>query len=287
MKKIIQVKIRRFIARYLSSLVFGAYLLKFKLLDFKNKKPIIILTPGKTGSSSVYYTLKKSIRIYNVFHIHYFTSSSIDNAKQNHLISDRKSVPLHLIVSELLLNKIKNYKGTLKIITILREPISRSISSFFQNIDFYMNSIEYPNLIINESKSIKIIEKLISSSVDEINIWINTEIRENFNIDIYKSDFTENKFIIYKNGKIELLLLRVEDLNNVFENATKEFLNLNKGLSLMNYNIGFKKYYSSQYKSIQNKIRLNDEIIDKIFSSKYISHFYKNDINQLIKNYKK
>lgn len=287
MKKIIKVKIRRFIARYLSSLVFGAYLLKFKLLDFKNKKPIIILTPGKTGSSSVYYTLKKSIGIYNVFHIHYFTPSSIDNAKQNHLISDRKSVPLHLIVSELLLNKIKNYNGTLKIITILREPISRSISSFFQNIDFYMNSIEYPNLIINESKSIKIIEKLISSSVDEINNWINTEIKENFNIDIYKSDFTENKFIIYKNGKIELLLLRVEDLNNVFENATKEFLNLNKGLSLMNYNIGSKKYYSSQYKSIQNKIRINDEIIDKIFSSKYILHFYKNDINQLIKNYKK
>ena len=93
--------------------------------------------------------------MYNVFHIHYFTSASIDNAKQNHLASDRKSLPLHLIVSELLLNKIKNYKGTLKIITIIREPISRSISSFFQNIDFHKNSLEESNLIINESRAIR------------------------------------------------------------------------------------------------------------------------------------
>ena len=59
MKNILKVKTRRFVARYLSNIVFCVYFFKFKLLDFKNKTPIIILTPGKTGSSSVYLTLKK------------------------------------------------------------------------------------------------------------------------------------------------------------------------------------------------------------------------------------
>jgi hypothetical protein len=286
MREIIKVKIRRFIARYLSSIVFCVYYFKFKVLDFNNKTPIIILTPGKTGSSSVYFTLKKVFKMYNVFHIHYLSLNSIDNAKQNHLVSDRKSLPLHLIVSELLLNKIKNYKGTLKIITILREPVSRSISSFFQNIDFHKNSLEELNLIINESRALKIIERQISSSVDDVNNWINLEIKENFNIDIYENKFPNKKYIIFKNQNVELLLLKVEDLDSVFENATKEFFNLRKGLSLINYNIGSEKYYSNQYETIKNKIKLSDENIEKIFSSDYILHFYKNDVKKLTDKYK-
>lgn len=285
MREVTKVKFRRFIAKYLSNIVFCVYFFKFKLLDFKNKTPIIILTPGKTGSSSVYYTLKKVFKMYNVFHVHYLTSNSIDNAKQNHLSSDRKSLPLHLIVSELLLNKIKNYKGTLKIITILREPISRSISSFFQNIDFHKNSLEESNLIINESMALEVIERQISRSVDDVNNWINLEIKENFNIDIYENRFPNKKYIIFKNQNVELLLLKVEDLDCVFENATKEFFNLRKGLSLINYNISSEKYYSNQYKTIKNKIKLTNENMDKILTSKYVLHFYEDYIDKITNKY--
>ena len=64
----LKIRFRRFIAKYLGSLVELVYTLKFKAMRFK-APPIIILTPGKVGSSSVYYTLKKESKN-PVFHIH-------------------------------------------------------------------------------------------------------------------------------------------------------------------------------------------------------------------------
>ena len=82
------------------------------------------------------------------------------------------------------------------------------------------------------------------------------------------------------------MLLKVEDLDSVFVNATKEFFNLRKGLRIKNYNIGSDKYYSNQYKTIKNKIKLSNENIDKILSSKYVTHFYKEYIDKISNKYR-
>ena len=277
-REIVSVKFRRFIARYLSGLVYNAYFLKFKLLNFNDKPPIIILTPGKVGSSSVYYTLKIDLHDYSIFHIHFLSKEGIKKAKHSHLSSDRKSLPLHLIVSELLSKKLKSYNGKIKIITILREPISRTISSFFQNIDFYKDAIEDSKLVINESISLKILEKEIKGSVTSINNWLNSEIEENFNIYIYNKKFPKEKYMIFKNQKVDLLLLKMEDLNDVFTNATADFFNIEEGIVLENFNVGKKKYYSKQYQKLKNRIHIDENILKKIKSSKYYIHFYaKND----------
>lgn len=285
--KIFKVKFRRFIAKYFYVVVKLAYSIKFNFfINLKKKPPIIILTPGKTGSSSVYFTLKRKLKDYSVFHIHYFTYNSILKSKKDHLSSNRKSLPLHLITSELLLKKINNYKGRVKIITILRDPISRSVSSFFQNIDFYKNKIEDKNLKIDEKKSLKIInEKIIYSSI-EIEDWISNEIYKNFSIDIYRNKFPNKKFIIINKNEIDFLLLRMEDLNNTFAKSTKLFFDLSEELFLEDYNIGFEKYYSKQYKSIKSKVEINKKDLDIIIASKFIQHFYFNEINNIVNKYK-
>ena len=61
-------------------------------------------------------------------------------------------------------------------------------------------------------------------------------------------------------------MLKVKDFDSVFENSTKDFFNLRKGLNLINYNIDYEKYYYNQYKL--TKIKLSNENIDKI-SNKY------------------
>jgi hypothetical protein len=273
---IVKVKMRRFIARYFSNAVYIIYWLKFKVLNFNKNPPVVILTPGKVGSSSVYYTLREKLKKNNIFHIHFLSKEGIKRAKQIHLNSDRKSLPLHLITSELLFDKLKKYDKQVKVITIIREPISRTVSSFFQNLDFYKDSIEDSKLALNESKAVNLIEKKISNSVLDINKWLNSEIKENFNIDIYNKKFPKEKYVIFKNQKVDLLLLKMEDLDDVFTNSTKDFFDIKEGIILENHNVGEKKYYSRQYQKLKNKINIDETILKKIKSSKYYTHFYAN-----------
>lgn len=132
---IFKVKLRRFISRNFSSTVSAVYSFKFNLINFNKTPPVIIISFGKVGSSSVYNTLKKTIP-YPVFHVHQISKEGITNSYIEHLNSDRKSIPLHLIISKILRKKLNKYNGPIYLITIVREPISRTISAFFQNTEF-------------------------------------------------------------------------------------------------------------------------------------------------------
>tara|TARA_Y100001970_G_scaffold288237_1_gene414985 strand:+ start:565 stop:1431 length:867 start_codon:yes stop_codon:yes gene_type:complete len=286
LKKLIRVKARRYIAKHLSKFIYYIYILKFKCINFSKKPPIIILTPGKVGSSSVYYTLKNKMNSNSFFHIHFLSKDGINNSKIKHLNSDRKSIPLHLINSDLLAKKLKNYNGDLKIITIIREPISRSISSFFQNIDFYKNSIENHDLKIDELKAMEIIKKNIYTSINDIEDWFAQEIKYNFNINIKsEKSFLKKGFRCYQNNNTQLLLMRMEDLDSFFEIATQDFFKLKSGIKLKKYNIGNSKYYSKQYKNIKSQIKLEKKDIVKIVSSNYFKEFYFDKTKETVKKY--
>ena len=284
--KILKVKIRRFIAKNLSVLVHFIYYLKFKRYNFKKKPPIIVLTPGKVGSSSVYNTLKNKLKNNHVFHIHQLSNIGIKNSINTHLNSDRKSLPMHLIISSLLNKKLMDYNDEVRIITLLREPVSRAISGIFQNIELYAKELENKNLKIIESKVVDKVIKKIPMSIEYIEKWIKFELKNNLEIDIYNDDFSSNTgFKIFHNNGIKLLLIRMEDLNFSFKGATMNFFDLEEGIKLKDYNIGEEKYYSRQYKSLRNKIKLSNENIDKILSSKYVIHFYGDYVDKIINKY--
>ena len=123
--EILKIRFRRFASRYLSKVVYIFYSINFKFYNFKKKPPVIILTPGKVGSSSVYRTLKKKFNKNYIFHIHNLSEQGIKKSIHSHLNSDRKSLPLHLLISKLLYKKLIKFEGELNIITLIREPISR------------------------------------------------------------------------------------------------------------------------------------------------------------------
>lgn len=275
MIEVIQLKLRRLIAKYFSGIVFLIYRLKIHFYNFEKKPPILILTPGKTGSQSVYYTLKRKFKNYHVFHVHNLSDTGIKKSIEAHLSSKRGSVPLHLIVSQILNDKLKDYDGAIKIITLVRDPISRSISSIFQNIDMYSEKITNKYLEINEKVLLDNLRKNIFFSADQLEDWVYREIETNLYINVLNEDgFPDKGFKIYSKNKVELLLMRMEDLDHCFKDAIKGFLNLNKSVELCNYNVSEKKYYKTQYTQIKEKLLLTEVDIRKVFSSKYMKTFY-------------
>jgi hypothetical protein len=251
------------------------------------RPPIVILTPGKVGSTSVEYTLKGEKK-WNIFHIHNLNINTIRQIKESNLLTNRKSIPLHLIVSGILSNKLKKYKLPIYYITIVREPISREISSFFQNIDQVKDRVEGHRLDIDIEKSIELIqEKFHNNITSNLEVWFKTEIEEAMGIDIFKKEYDYKKdYEIFSNGQHNLLIMRMETMNQVFPLAIKDFLNLEAPLYLLNKNIGEKKYYSSDYSGIRARVRFRKKIIDNIIESKFFSHFY-TDSKHKAKKYQK
>jgi len=269
------IRSRRFIARHFGRLVEWAYWIKIQAVSF-NQAPVIVLTPGKVGSSSVYYTIRKATN-HPTFHIHLLSKRGIARSTRLHIASDRKSRPLHLIVSKLLEKKLKDYRKKIFVITIVREPVSREISSFFQNTEMYKSTLENRKLEIDTNKAKALLqEKLESNMIKGLEQWFEQEIKENFGIDIFSKPFNEKeKYIIFKQEKVSLLLIRMEDLNTIFSKAIKKFLNLERKLELQNSNVGDNKYYAESYNQIKSDLKFAPEKIEEIISSQYFQHFYK------------
>lgn len=283
----LKIRFRRFIAKYLGVLVELVYQIKFKVIRFK-APPIIILTPGKVGSSSVYYTLKKELKN-PVFHIHNLSKTGIDLSTRDHIYSHRKSKPLHLIVSKNLRKKLTTYSGKLFVITIIREPISREISSFFQNTDQYKDVLENKKLEIDTEMAQKILHKKFEADIcQQLKDWFDLEIKHNFGIDIFEKKFDyDRKFVISQNSNYHHLLLKMEDLDTVFPKAIKEFIKLSTPLQLQKANVGDKKHYAATYKKIKKSIKLDHDVISQIVNSKFFQHFYLRNKSEVITKWSK
>jgi len=269
------IKLRRYIARNLSGVVMFAYSIKIHLLSFKKNSPIIILTPGKVGSSSVYHTLKKHISN-PVFHIHNISEQGIKSSSKEHINSDRKSLPLHLIISNLLRKKLENYDGHKFIICIVREPILREISAFYQNTEFYKSTVENNNLEIDTNASLNILKRICSENITQhLENWFQTEIYQEFGINVFSKPFNTLKgYQLFHTKNTSLLLLKMETMNKVFTNAIKELLNTENDISLINANIAKNKHYAASYTETKKSFRLNKVQMDEIIQSKYFQHFY-------------
>lgn len=270
-----KVVFRRFIARYFSSVVRIIYSWKLNFYNFNKKPPIIILTPGKVGSSSIYYTLKRKLKNL-VFHIHNISEKGIKKSSKEHLESDRKSLPLHLIVAGLLQKKLSHYDDRIYIITIVREPVSREISAFYQNTEFYKSTVEKTNLEIDTNASLNILKEIFKKNITRhLENWFQSEIYQEFGIDVFEKPFNTTKgYEIFHSDRATLLLLKMETMNQVFASAIKELLGTENDIVLENANIAENKHYAASYAEAKKSFRLSKAQLDEIIQSKYFQHFY-------------
>jgi hypothetical protein len=287
--KKIKIKIRRFIARwfYVPALLY--FRIKYLFISLDKNPPIIILTSGKVGSSSIYDTLKK-IKYFTVVHLHHISLNGINKSKRLHLESDRKSLPLHLIISSIFQKKLKKYKGAIHIICLVREPISREISSFFQNSEFYKKAIENSTLSIDTSKAISLINSVFEKDIcKKLELWFSTEIESEFGFDIFKKKIDDELgYLVLTNEaqKTKLLLMKMESMDKYFSEAIAHFLpDQSTLIKLEKSNVGKGKYYSKEYSEIKEKLKLDGIILKEITGSKYFEHFYANKKEEIFKKW--
>jgi len=184
----------------------------------KNFFHVFVYASGKTGSTS----LHKSFYEYGLSSMHTHSSKYFEERVIREKLGD------HFILMDYINHLAKKAKNTLLIIDIVREPISRKISSFFQSMTTYL---EFPtNLPKNMAKFQgfpldKLLEHFSDNIGEMIELFNNDYLlkRENYySFDEYDRDgvsirsrnfdFSNNRMFFLHNSK-RYLILRFEDIN--------------------------------------------------------------------------
>ena len=250
----------------------------------KLKPPLLVYSMPKSGTSSVLYSLRSGTD-FPVLHIHTLRKDrllEIENVYKKNW--SKKSTPTHLWHSLYLLNKLghkRDKNDKFKIISLIRDPVAKQISSFFE--------ILYLELDYNYNEKLKLMH--VEDVVDELTLlfinkfsqqtvprdWFDLELRSVFDIDIYTKHFSHEKgYQIYEGQQADVLLIRLEDLDRRSREAFGKFLGI-ENISLIKRNVGSRKDYALLYKSFLTKAILPESYLFEQYNIKYVQHLYSPD----------
>jgi hypothetical protein len=202
----------------------------------------------------------------------------------NHALHDKGIHTLHAHwmqglypKSEFPTNKLKiikrvkeNKTPPLKVITIVREPVGRNISAFFQNMPKYC--LDLQNTDVEELQDIFLNKYLIEYP----DLWFKNEIMDLFNFDPFKEKFDYKKgYKIYKAGKHKILILRLEDCDRILPEAIYKLLKV-KNVNMIRRNVTANKGHivsRNKYKEFKS-LTFPEEFFNKNYKLKYAKHFY-------------
>ena len=214
----------------------------------KSQELVLIYTMPKVGST----TLFKSV-----------TGAGIESVYAHTLKYLRKYIP---------------NGRQIKIVTLVREPISRTFSHIFEGYEFYAGAAMS-------------FESLFSKRFMEARQnfeWFDYELKQNFGIDVFSHPFDKKcGYSIIKQGNVEVFVIKLEMLNSL-EPVIGEFIGASQ-FKLINANEGDAKAYKYQYKNIKDIIRIPRKIFDIVYNdnSKF-DHFYSEmEKAEFIKKWKK
>jgi len=252
-----------------------------------NRDTLIIYQMGKVGSSSIKSSINDLTLDMNVYHVHALTHDRIKELekvyKNASKVNGKAVVHSHLVESAFLRNLFdKGEKDRRwKLITLVRDPIARNFSSFFQSFNQFSPEMarKYKDGSVKMEDDIETLIQLFIERFDhEMPLrWFDSYLRPVFDIDVYSRKFPISRgYDLYDSSLADLLLLRLEDINSCASAAFYDFLGVDNFV-LKTANISEEKEYQRAYRDFRKSIVLPQSYIEKMYTSKFAQHFYTPD----------
>lgn len=179
------------------------------------------------------------------------------------------------------------------IITATRDPITRKISAFFQNItaDHY----DYSFKSIEEAAGASV-EELIrrfkswEDGINEATGWFDKHFVTKTGVDVYASDFdAEQGWSLIESEKFRVLVVKFEDIRKNHVAALNALLARRFGSEeavseLKSNNLSENKWYSDMMQEFKKTIIFSKEELDAAYESKYMRHFYSAEQIQVLRS---
>lgn len=245
----------------------------------QRKEPILIFQIGKVGSTSILKSFPTTQHRLAV-QLHHLSEDSVESGIAFY---NKHDLPIQsfIFTSRSIYKWVVKRGYPYKVITLVREPISRNISAFFENFKVYMGT-SYPEFIGTNDKLITTF--LDKFEHDRILNWYQTDFLTATGVDIYEHQFDKDRgWSRIETHQVDILILKVELDDKFKEQAIAQFLDIPK-FNLQSANIAKNKKYASDYQKFKANIVLPEEHIDQMLTSKYMKHFYTDEEINYVRN---
>ncbi len=237
---------------------------------------IIVLSQPKTGSMSLFNSFEnQNLACYHTHALAYGNWISQDS--YNVFAPPGKiSYCADQMLKSALSFCISNNIG-IKFISSVREAYSRMISSLFYSLDQLLIDQPYNDNLSTEQwlELIKSISSFYNNPryVDLSTSWYDDAFLAMTGVNVYDTHFDHEKgYVIIERGNISVLLLRLENMNDL-ENEIGSFCGI-ENFKLIPSNLSESKAYKDAYKKFYECHTPPEYLIDTLYNSKYMKHFY-------------
>jgi Putative capsular polysaccharide synthesis protein len=248
--------IKKFIHSTLKVL-FNPHLI-FMKIQRELREKILVLQYGKVGSRALVISLQPYFKVYQIHNMQNFLSMGFKPYSHE---------------------EGRKHGKRFTVITLVREPVGRAISAFFQN--FHLHG--HP-LYIGEKKYIQSlsIDRLISIFHDKYQSmpslwkldWFDEQFYKITGIDVCAKPFDISRgWMEYENEFAKTLLIRFENLESIGEETIRKFIALSR-FTLIKKHVSSEKWYGDILDQFLNKIIFSTESLGNIYNSKICKHFY-------------
>lgn len=238
---------------------------------------ILVYQMGKVGSRTVYDTLLSLDLANPVYHIHWLSSANIE-AEIRHYRRAGIWLPSYVRTGQFVSRQIRRHgEREWWIITLVRDPIARQLSEFFQ-----LMWLLHPELLDEEGcvrteQSLEVVQTVFAdyeAATDKCNTWFDSELKQVFGIDVYSHPFDQEAgYTVIEQGRIRLLVLRLEDLSRQV-GLLGEFVGYRRPIALVRANEAQQHSYAESYKNAVTQFRIPEATCQTIYASRYAQHFF-------------
>jgi len=248
---------------------------------------ILVHQMGRAASMTITNTIKSMTLKSPVYHTHWLNKKSVDERVARINSWKKKGLgPLNVRVSELLSPEIEKrlLARQWKIVSVIREPVARNVSAFFLDIERF-----FPDFFQRYQKKELSLDQIADVFLKEFPHdmpldWFEVEIQSPFNIDVFATDYDEQKgYMIIENKNVSLLVIQLEKLNTCYKRAFSEFFGQFPEI-LLNTHVTSKDQSFGMYKDFLREVELPESYLDRMYDCKYVKHFFSEDE---VKNFRK
>lgn len=229
--------------------------------------PILVYQMAKVGSSSVARALEA--RGLPVFHLHRMSREHLERLRATRAALGwlvAPAPPAHDLLGLQLQENVVARGRRAKIITLVRDPIARNFSSYFEHLDAIWHTPDAHTAIPLEELYRGFAERFPH---EEPLTWFDDELRPVFGIDVYEHPFSASGTL--RVGDLLVLKSELDDLSKAA--AIGDFLGIRR-LSLPPVNVTGWKTKGEMYRRFVSTVPLESTYVDRMLNARYTRHFY-------------
>lgn len=233
---------------------------------------VVVHQIGKVGSMSIFTPLRKHLAV-PVFHTHVLHSDMRYFHEDDPTPPPgRAFIPPHVVHAKRVRARFLRHRKPLAVISLVREPVGRNISAFFENLRRFPHLRTPTGFAPFETMRDTFFKEWPHHEMEE---WFDDQVLQPLGVDVFQKPFNREKgFGIFRHHQHKFLIMHTELPDHAKARAVRRFLDFEGFRLAKSQNVGAQKEYAESYKEFLARIELPEAYLDEMYQSRYATHFY-------------